>query len=160
MLDLLESWIDDLNDFYSAERQSCSRFQRPFHGFYTPVLLDASFYVIVDTLPLPDLPELKDAGLGDFLDNQNQYEGITYKDTYYLVPQVVDDFSTHFHELVHVIQWRELGPQAFIQRYIEEIRKFGYGRQAPLERMAYGLQDQFDDDVEPFDVEQTVVATL
>jgi len=160
VLDFLESWIDDVNYSHLAVRRPCSTFQRQFRGFYSPELLDASYYAIVDALPLPDLPELREAGLGDFIANQNQFDGITYKDTYYLLPKAADDVSIHFHELVHVIQWRELGPRAFIQRYIEEIQTFGYSRQAPLEGMAFGLQDHFDEGAKPFDVEKEVFESL
>jgi hypothetical protein len=160
VLELLESWIDDVNNSHLAWRRSCSRFQPQFSGFYSSSLLNASYYVIVDTLPLPGLPELRQVGLGDFIDNQNRFDGITYKDTYYLLPKVAGDASIHFHELVHVIQWRELGARAFIQRYMAEIQMFGYGRQAPLEGMAFGLQDHFDKGAKPFDVEQKVLKTL
>ena len=44
--------------------------------------------------------------------------GITYKNTYYILPNAVHNLRVHFHELVHVVQWRELGAHAFIMRYI------------------------------------------
>ncbi|MCK0164943.1 hypothetical protein [Marinobacter sp. S6332] len=160
MIELVESWIDELNEAYKPYRQSCSVFQHQFDGFYGPELLRSSYFVVVKALPMPKMPELREAGLGDFLDNGDQLGGITYKNTYYLVPNGAKDLGIHFHELVHVIQWRSLGPRRFIQRYINEMQKFGYSEKAPLESMAYGLQERFENAFRPFDVEKEVVATL
>ena len=57
-------------------------------------------------------------------------------------PRYAGDVALHFHELVHVAQWSILGAKKFIERYIAEIQNHGYDN-APLERMAYGLQDHF-----------------
>jgi len=160
MIELVESWIDGVNEAHKSDRRPCSVLQHQFEGYYRPELLRSSYFVIVNTLPMPKMPELREAGLGDFVDNEDQLGGITYKDTYYLVPDAARDVGIHFHELVHVIQWRTLGAQNFIQRYMEEIQRFGYSEKAPLEGMAYGLQRMFEKGVVPFDVERKVVATL
>ena len=68
--------------------------------------------------------------------------GITYKNTYYLLPHVSNINRLHFHELVHVAQWETLGASSFIGRYILEIQRNGYS-QAPLEVMAYSLDNHF-----------------
>ena len=62
------------------------------------------------------------------------------------------DESLHFHELVHVIQWRLLGPEKFLAFYADGLERFGY-RNSPLEVMAYNLQDRFDREAQPFSVE-------
>tara|TARA_Y100001001_G_scaffold115462_1_gene113237 strand:- start:5830 stop:6312 length:483 start_codon:yes stop_codon:yes gene_type:complete len=160
MIDLLESWIDEINEAHKSDRHPCSVLQHQFGGYYRPELLRSSYFVVVNALPMPKMPELREAGLGDFIDNEDHFGGITYKDTYYLVPEAARDVGIHFHELVHVIQWRTLGARKFIQRYMEEIQIFGYGEKAPLEGMAYGLQKTFEEGVVPFDVEKKVVATL
>ena len=160
MIDLLESWIDEINEAHKSDRHPCSVLQHQFGSYYRPELLRSSYFVVVNALPMPKMPELREAGLGDFIDNEDHFGGITYKDTYYLVPEAARDVGIHFHELVHVIQWRTLGARNFIQRYMEEIRRFGYSEKAPLEGMAYGLQRMFEKGVVPFDVERKVVATL
>jgi hypothetical protein len=73
-------------------------------------------------------------GLGDFINLD--VDGITYKDTYYIKQHCADNLRLHFHELVHVAQWKQLGAVNFIQRYINEINYYGYSK-APLEAMAY-----------------------
>ena len=69
--------------------------------------------------------------------------GITYLDTYFLLPGGADDESLHFHELVHVIQWRVLGPENFLLLYAADLAERGYS-DSPLEAMAYGHQQRFD----------------
>ena len=160
MIDLLESWIDEVNEAHKSDRRPCSVLQHQFGSYYRPELLRSSYFVVVNALPMPKMPELREAGLGDFIDNEDHFGGITYKDTYYLLPEAAKDVGIHFHELVHVIQWRTLGARNFIQRYMEEIRRFGYSEKAPLEGMAYRLQKRFEEGVLPFDVEKKVVATL
>jgi len=60
--------------------------------------------------------------------------------------------SLHFHELVHVIQWRLLGPEKFLALYADGLERFGY-RKSPLERMAFRLQKRFEREAQPFNVE-------
>jgi hypothetical protein len=78
--------------------------------------------------------------------------GITYLDTYFVRADHIHDESLHFHELVHVIQWRLLGPEEFLERYADGLERFGY-RNSPLEVMAYDLQGRFERDQQPFSVE-------
>ena len=80
------------------------------------------------------------AGLGNFLDKD--IAGITYKNTYYIHRSAVK-LRLHFHELVHVIQWKELGARIPQALHSKEIQTFGYER-APLEKMAYQLDAHYE----------------
>ena len=60
--------------------------------------------------------------------------------------------SLHFHELVHVIQWRLLGSEKFLALYADGLERFGY-RKSPLEVMAFGLQHRFQREARAFSVE-------
>lgn len=157
MIDFLDSWIDGVNKSHESDRRSCSILQEYFKGFYTPEFLSSSYFVVLDQLPKPDFPVIRQAGLGSFLDMN--INGITYKDTYYVVPHAAQELRLHFHELVHVLQWRELTAKRFIKRYIEEFQRFGYDN-APLEEMAYGLDRRFQEGEAPFDVETYVLQHL
>lgn len=64
------------------------------------------------------------------------------QNTYYILPHVTQNLRLHFHELVHIAQWDQLGAANFIQRYIEEIQRHSY-EDAPLEKMAYGLDAHY-----------------
>ncbi len=140
MIDQIEKWIDHTNSGFLTQRICCDRFTKEFEGFYSASFLQNAFFVVVDAIPKPDFPELRQMGLGGFIDMD--LSGITYKNTYYLLPHVSNINRLHFHELVHVAQWETLGASSFIGRYILEIQRNGYS-QAPLEVMAYSLDNHF-----------------
>jgi len=140
MLEQINDWIDQTLQDYVGQAVSCERFSEQFDGFYSAEFLSNTSYVIVDRLPKPDFPALRQAGFGNFIDLD--FAGITYKDTYFLKKIYENEIALHFHELVHVLQWQNLGALQFIQRYITEIQQFGY-QDAPLEKMAYELQSKF-----------------
>ncbi len=140
MLNKINSWIDQTLQNHSNQIISCEHFCSQFNGFYPAEFLANSYYVVIDRLPKPDFPELRQAGFGCYIDMDIQ--GITYKNTYFIKKGYEGELALHFHELVHVLQWQNLGAQAFIQRYMDEILSFGY-QNAPLEKMAYDLQYHF-----------------
>lgn len=157
MIDKVEEWIHQVNASHKEIRQSCSVFEEHFKGFYSPVFLETAFFVVTDVIPKPDFPELREAGLGGFIDMD--VGGITYNDTYYVRQDAVNELRLHFHELVHVIQWQELTLQGFIERYIREIQDFGYD-EAPLEKMAYALDGHYQKQGRYLSVEQFVRENL
>ena len=136
----IEHWIDQTLETYSSIKKSCICFENEFKDYFPADYLRNSFFVVVDKLPKPDLPELRSAGFGEFLDTE--YAGITYKDTYFITAGYEQHMHLHFHELVHVMQWKILGAQKFIARYLQELTLHGYDY-APLELMAYGYQHRF-----------------
>ena len=69
------------------------------------------------------------------------------------------DESLHFHELVHVIQWKLLGAKAFVAAYASGLERFGY-RNSPLGVMAHNAQTTFEKSSQPFDVEKLVIGQL
>ncbi len=157
MLHRLEQWIDKTNLDHKDQRISCSKFYNEFKGFYPLEFLENSYFVVVDSIPKPNFPELRQLGLGDFIDIEGN--GITYKNTYYIQSYLVSALRLHFHELVHVAQWDHLGAIPFIERYITEIQTLGYD-ESPLEKMAYGLDDHFMTGGEKVDVPTYVAKRL
>lgn len=157
MLEQVTQWIEHTNNEFSPQRQSCYQLMDNFADFYPTAFLDNAYFVVVDTLPKPDFPELRQLGLGAFIDMDAA--GITYNNTYYLQPHVAKNLRVHFHELVHVAQWQHLGMAQFIARYMQEIQSVGY-MDAPLEKMAYALDNHFSLDGAPFDVPRYVAQHL
>ncbi|QSX31044.1 hypothetical protein JYB88_05210 [Shewanella cyperi] len=153
MLSKIEQWIDETNRHYESHRISCDKFINEFDGFYTKSFLENAFFVVVNTIPKPDFPGLREMGLGDLIDMH--VDGITYKNTYYILPHVVNNLRIHFHELVHVAQWEFLGASNFIERYIREINHHSY-EHAPLEEMAYGLDAHYSNGAEKIDIQNYV----
>jgi len=154
MLNKLEQWIDQTNIEYKDQRICCEQFFEEFEGFYPLPFLKNAYYVVIEKIPKPNFPELRQMGLGDFIDME--VEGITYKNTYYILPHIAKNLRLHFHELVHVAQWAHLGTIPFMERYISEIKTSGY-EAAPLEQMAYSFDAHFNNKGKKIDVPNYVL---
>lgn len=140
MLQAIDQWIDKVNQEHELQRTCCIQLKEALRDFYTKAFLEQAFFVVVETLPKPQFLKGHVPALDNFLNQK--LDGITYKNTYYILPHVAEDIRTHFHELVHVAQWQTLGANRFISQYIEELAIHGY-RNAPVEVMAYDLEDYF-----------------
>lgn len=68
--------------------------------------------------------------------------GTTYLDV--VVHRVPLSEPLVFHELVHVIQYRELGLKAFSEKYVKGLIENGEYMNIPLEVNAYKLQEAFE----------------
>jgi hypothetical protein len=99
-------------------------------------------------------------GLVRFADFEcGDFDGITYIDTMFLKPTQSNNESMLFYELVHVIQWRLLGPDRFLLSYANGLECFGY-RQSPLEVMAYDAEAAFASSTPIFNAERMVAEKL
>jgi hypothetical protein len=67
--------------------------------------------------------------------------------------------ALHFHELIHVIQWRSLGPEGFLAAYANGLDEFGY-ENSPLEKMAHDAEASFKRSSVIFDAEKFVAEQL
>ena len=105
--------------------------------YFTKETLASTKVVLVDPLPMPPLSSMGLARFADFV--RGDFDGITYVDTIFLKPMQSNNENVHFHELVHVIQWRLLGPDRFLLSYANGLECFGY-RKSPLEAMAYDAE--------------------
>jgi len=85
-------------------------------NYYSAALLSHTYVVEEPRIPVPPFGEMGVPELSD-LQNQN-FRGITYMNTYFVVPGEASDKSLHFHELVHVLQWLYLGPDHFLMKYL------------------------------------------
>jgi hypothetical protein len=107
---------------------------------FSEELLASAKFVAVDRVPTPPLAAL---GLSRFAAFElGDPDGITYLDTFFVRRGRATDEELHFHELIHVVQWRLLGPEKFLAAYAAGLEAFGY-RHSPLERMAYDAQAVF-----------------
>jgi hypothetical protein len=125
--------------------------------YFSQELLGSTKYVLVDRVPIPPLSAM---GLERFAEfQQGDYGGITYLDTFFLKRSRVADEGLYFHELIHVVQWRLMGPERFLAAYADGLEKFGY-RNSPLEAMAFDAQAAVDLSIQVFDAEKLVVEKL
>lgn len=125
--------------------------------FYPPELLARTKVVAVASVPVPPLSAL---GLSEFADfERGDYDGITFKDTYFIRTSQGTNESLHFHELVHAVQWAHLGVEQFLLAYAAGVAACGY-RNSPLEVMAFDLQNYFERKERPVDVVAVIRSEL
>jgi hypothetical protein len=148
-------WIDDLLAQHRplAQRVDSLAFPR-LSAFYAAGTLRHAHVVEVDDIPMPPLGML---GLHEFAELEGmQAEGITYRDVYFVRRDRADDEALHFHELVHIVQWRLLGPEQFLLAYASGYARHGHYGSNPLEQIAFELQADFEEGGTPFPVEPRV----
>lgn len=154
----IENWIQQtLAAHASAAKPVASFGFKRLPQYYDVQLLAVTKVVVVPKVPVPPLSAM---GLDRFRDFERMDAGgITYLDTYFVRADHAHIESLHFHELVHVIQWRRLGPERFLALYADGLERYGY-RNSPLEMMAYELQDRFERGQQPFTVEAACAGLL
>jgi hypothetical protein len=125
--------------------------------YFDPGLLETAKFIAIDRLPMPPLSEM---GLSRFaVFEQGDFNGITYLDRYFIKQTVVTEEAIHFHELIHVIQWRLLGPESFLAAYASGLDEFGY-ENSPFEKTAYDAEAAFKRSSPIFDAEKFVAEQL
>jgi hypothetical protein len=150
----LRAWIQKTLEFYekNAKPIASMHFVR-LPLYFDPSLLETAKFIAIDRLPMPPLSAM---GLSRFaVFEQGDFNGITYQDRYFIKRAVVTEEAIHFHELIHVIQWRLLGPEDFMAAYANGLDEFGY-ENSPLEKMAYDAEAAFKRSSPIFDAEKFV----
>ena len=150
----VQAWIQKTLAAYEKDAQPIAsmHFARlPLYFDYD--LLKTAKFIPIDQVPMPPLSAM---GLGRFeaFERGNSH-GVTYIDRYFIKRTVVTEEALHFHELIHVIQWRLLGPEGFLRAYANGLDQFGY-ENSPLEKMAYDAEAAFRRSSPIFDAEKFV----
>jgi hypothetical protein len=154
----LRAWIQKTLEFYeeNAKPVASMHFVR-LPLYFGHSLLESTKFIAIDRLPMPPLSAM---GLSRFTDfEQGDFNGVTYLDRYFTKQSVVTEEAIHFHELIHVIQWRLLGPEDFLAAYADGLDEFGY-ENSPLEKMAYNAEASFKRSFRIFDAEKFVAEQL
>lgn len=125
--------------------------------YFSGDLLGRARVVPVDMIPLPPLTRTAVRLFSDAVGSRLPFNpaGITYGHMYFVAPELIEEESLHFHELVHVIQWETMGIERFLLAYARGYLKRGY-RDSPLEEMAYRHEARFKAGAAPYDVEAEV----
>ena len=125
--------------------------------YFGSELLSTTKFIVIDRVPVPPLSAM---GLLQFADfERGNWDGITYLDTFFVRPSRASDESLYFHELIHVLQWRLLGPERFLAAYADGLETLGYEK-SPLEVMAYNAANMFVAATQPFDARKLVEEQL
>lgn len=148
-LPAMRVWVIELVESTRAEaRPVSSAGHRRLARHFPADLLDSARFVVVPRAPLPPLRAM---GLAEFEGRMpGKVAGITFGDTFF-VTDAGSTESVFAHELVHVLQWRRLGFERFLLAYALGLARHGY-EQSPLERIAYAIQQRFDEQRMPEDV--------
>jgi hypothetical protein len=154
----LIEWIRKMLDAnaHVAQTVSSRGFSRLPH-YFTKHTLVSTKVVIVDPLSVPPLASMGLTRFAGFV--RGDSDGITYIDTIFLKPTQSENENVCFHELIHIIQWRLLGPDRFLLAYANGLECFGY-RQSPLEAMAYDAESKFASSTLIFNAEKLVADKL
>ncbi len=154
----VKSWIDNLLSQYSSETKRVVDLNFPrFSQYFSKEILETAKVVYVDWPP--QIP-LSSMGLTQFKDFEKmRIDGVTYYDTFFMKLPLNSVEDLHFHELVHVAQWRYLGSDRFLLLYGLELLKNKYSNSL-FEIMAYQLQSRFKCSKNPFNVESVVKSEL
>ncbi len=137
----VKKWIDNtlLNHNSARIRMSDLNFRR-LPSYFQKETLQNTYVIYTDKIPvfpfeemnLPLFPEM----------NSINVAGITYMNSFFALNYLKNDEVLHFHELVHTVQWKQLGSEKFLELYAIGLIEHGY-RMSPLECMAYDLQGHF-----------------
>jgi hypothetical protein len=159
------AWLRDQRDRYRADRRAAGlsdAVRRPLVPFFGKDVLDRTRFVTLhaDSADRPPfLSQLREFGLSEsVLDRFTDVSAITYQDVV-VMPSLHPDVAhlpLVFHELVHVVQFDELGTQRFLERYLDEWVAAGFRYEGiGLELDAYALQRRFESaPLEPFDARE------
>src|SRR5258708_39834967 len=116
-------------------------------------LLTSAKVVVIDRVPMPPLSAM---GLSRFAEYEHgDYEGITYLDTFFVKRRSAAAERLHFHELIHVVQWRLLGPETFLAAHAAGLGTFCY-LEKPPGIMADNAEASFCQSDQLFDPENLV----
>lgn len=141
MVPAIRAWIDDVCARSAADAVAIdtNKYPRlPIH--FSPATIQNIKIVTCEDLPLPPIEML---GLPELIDfQQSRYDGITYIDTIFIADPAPRE-TLLFHELIHAVQWKALGPKDFLLAYGYGLMDSGY-RDSFLETMAYDFQEKFD----------------
>jgi hypothetical protein len=104
---------------------------------------DPGFYTMARMMGLKDLPSFSDVAAVTFVD--------------VIVSHLEFTNALLFHELVHVVQYAQLGVQEFAARYVSGFISGGGYEGIPLEQNAYELEQRFHaNPTQPFSVADEV----
>jgi len=154
----VQAWIQKTLATYEKDAQPIAsmHFVR-LPLYFSHTLLETAKFIPINRLPMPPLSAM---GLGRYAAfEQGDFHGITYLDRYFIKRTVVTEEAVHFHELIHVIQWRVLGPEGFLAAYANGLDEFGY-ENSPLEKMVYDAETSFKRSFAIFDAEKFVAEQL
>jgi len=140
----VRQWVERIieNNLMDAVPVSALGFSLLGSVFPHDLLTRTKVVIVNGRIPFPPLARMGLPELAQMEQMALTMAGITYRDIFFVRRNDLSE-SICFHEMVHVIQWKQLGIDNFLLAYGTGIIQAGY-RNSPLEQMAYRLQEGFD----------------
>jgi hypothetical protein len=135
-------FIAESHEAFRPRSQHLTQQQRDqFAPYFPENVLNDTRFIRVDKLANPPFyPELERLGFAA-LPQFSAMAATTFVDV--IAAQVDFYDALRFHELVHVVQYRQLGLQKFAERYVLGFLNGGGYDHIPLEENAYELERRF-----------------
>jgi hypothetical protein len=114
--------------------------RRVFSAFFPESILNNTRFTAAKLADPPFYPELRKMGFTN-LPKSAEMAATTYIDV--IAAQEKYSDRLRFHELVHAVQYQELGLQKFAAFYVNGFLRGGGYFGIPLERNAYELEERF-----------------
>ncbi|HET9837974.1 MAG TPA: hypothetical protein VFR84_07045 [Candidatus Angelobacter sp.] len=144
---MVESYISDSRKQYASQAVSLTEAQRAaMQPFFPADVLDRvrlcvlhngrvpnpSMYSMAKMMGIRNLPDFSGMAAITFVDVLVSHEEFTH--------------DLLFHELVHAVQYAQLGVKEFAARYVNGFIQGGSYEEIPLEKNAYSLEGRFSAD--------------
>lgn len=130
---------------------------RQLDPYFEPAFLQRIRVAVVERVPALPLVMMGLPMLADFADMPAA--GITFDDLYFVGQPYARDERLHVHELVHAVQWAELGFDGFLMAYGFGLLRYGY-HDSPLEIQARSHEGRFSRGGTAYDIPAAVRAEL
>ncbi len=139
VLPTIREWIETLLTEHAGIEIPAGHRQH-LDKYFPNDLLDEVRVVVVQRPPVPPISRLGIPELAGF--ETMRLAGITYMNKYFVAESESHSTRLHFHELVHVAQWKRLGMDRFLLAYGVGLVQSGY-ENSPLERMAKQFEQSY-----------------
>lgn len=144
LVSMVESYISDSRKKYAPQAVALTDAQRAaMQPFFSATVLDSarlcvlrgarvpnpSMYSMAKMMGINNLPDFSDMAAITFVDVIVSHEDFTD--------------ALLFHELVHAVQYAQMGVKDFSGRYVQGFIQGGSYEEIPLEKQAYQLESRF-----------------
>jgi hypothetical protein len=154
----VRQWIHDTIARHAEVAQPVQTFCLQRLGqYFEPAFLQGIRAAVVERVPSIPLVTMGLPELADFA--EMPAAGITFTDMYFVGQPYTSDEELHVHELVHAVQWAELGVDGFLVAYGVGLLRYGY-HNSPLELQARRHESRFSRGETAYDIPAAVRAEL
>jgi hypothetical protein len=155
---MVEDYISSSRTKYAPQSVPLSDAQRAAMQPYFPAtVLDSTRLCVLDSkrVPNPSMYSMaKMMGIRN-LPDFSEMAAITFVDVVVSHEEFTD--ALLFHELVHVVQYAQMGVKEFAVRYVNGFIQGGSYEEIPLEKSAYALEGRYSQNGgQPFSVDDEV----